>query len=172
MQAAKAAEWQNELAGVVRPQAVKKDKGLDLNLFAPGERAYEYSQKIPNDPNVLMVGGHGNEKTIGGLDAKALAAKIRESPKWQANPGMPVQLIGCNTGSIFSKTIADDLANELGAQVTAPNLLVWYGADGSLAVETGIPTESGFKSGGIPGYFVPSHPSQGGPVGLPARPAR
>lgn len=172
MQAAKAAEWQNELAGVVRPQAPAKEKGLDLNLFSANERASVYSQKIPNDPNVFMVGGHGNEKTIGGLDAKALAAKIRESPKWQANPGMPVQLIGCNTGAIFSRTIADDLANELGTQVTAPNLLVWYGADGTTAVETGIPTDTGFKSGGIPGYFVPSHPSQGGPVGMPSRTPR
>jgi hypothetical protein len=63
------------------------------------------------------------------MSPKELADLIKADKKYR--PGMPVDLLSCNTGKGASP-YAQSLANELNAPVNAPDQFLWYYTDGRL----------------------------------------
>ena len=108
---------------------------VDLKLFNNTEKISVYADKVPDNPNVFTVGGHGNASLVqdangNTLTPAALARLIKANPKYRA--GMDVALLSCETGQ-GPNSFAQKLANELGSgKVSAPTELLWYYSDGTL----------------------------------------
>jgi RHS repeat-associated protein len=93
----------------------------------------------PDRPGILTVYAHGVADKINdfdifkkygrGLDADELAERIRKGSTWK--PGMPVWLKACSTGST-ADGMGQDLADNLGVDVYAPNKYVWYTENGPV----------------------------------------
>jgi len=90
-------------------------------LLAPGAPGHTFANNL-NPPGVYSVVAHGNpfgvRDGITGnfLSAADLAAKIKADPNYK--PGTTVELYACRTGQ---GDFGQQLANELGANVSAPN---------------------------------------------------
>ena len=110
-------------------------KGVNLNLFPPDDKIYNFAKNVRNKPNVFQIGGHGDPSTIEDgssrqrLTARDLAQRIRSHPDYRK--GMTIELLSCNTGT-GSNSIGQQLANELNTTVKAPNQFLWYYSDGRL----------------------------------------
>lgn len=114
----------------------------DLNLFNPNGLYHDtvtYSGgNAWSVPWAYTVAGHGNpgnmEDRRNGIQpifANDLANMIRNDPNWK---GQPVILGACNTGvSRDGKpSFAQQVANKLGVDVTAPMDFSWYARSGML----------------------------------------
>ncbi|NRQ42473.1 RHS repeat protein [Rheinheimera sp. YQF-2] len=109
--------------------------GVDINLFSSNENIHNYAKKVNNTASVLRVGAHGDPTQIVDsigltVSAKKLASMIKAHPKYQ--DGMMVDLLSCNTGK-GENSYAQQLAEELGSPVRAPDEFLWYYSDGKLA---------------------------------------
>ena len=108
---------------------------VDINLFNVRENIFQYAEKVPDDPSVFTVGGHGSpnlmqDENYENLSAADVADLIKSDPKYK--PGMPVKLLSCETGQ-GSNSFAQQLANALGSStVSAPTTLLWYYSNGTL----------------------------------------
>ena len=108
---------------------------VDLKLFNDREVISKYADKVPDNPNVFTIGGHGNPSLIQDADGKSLtpaelAKLIKANPKYKT--GMDVALLSCETGQ-GKDSFAQKLADELGSgTVSAPIELLWYYSDGTL----------------------------------------
>jgi RHS repeat-associated protein len=110
--------------------------GVDINLFSktdPNENLDEYAKDVLRFDYMFVVGGHGSPSDIvnsdstngktGPLDANGLTDMIKTNSKYEE--GKAVALYSCETGS--SPTgLGQQLANQLGVVVFAPNDLMWY----------------------------------------------
>lgn len=125
----------------------------DLNLFNP-TLAHDYSQYNGanhwNIPNVYTVAGHGNPGIVedsrsGKIDRLLpwqLAKIIRDDKNWK---GKPITLGACNTGRKWPdgyggknwNEFAQDLATELGVDVTAPKDFSWYDSQKGMLGSSG-----------------------------------
>ncbi|QIF02262.1 RHS repeat-associated core domain-containing protein [Roseimicrobium sp. ORNL1] len=111
---------------------------VDMNFFSPSEkRIYDSANRAANGLlEVITVGGHGNP--MGMLDTnrrdlspQKLASLIRAHPKFDGK--RPVYLMSCGTGATRRDGLpnfAQQLANELGVTVWAPDQYIWYWDDG------------------------------------------
>lgn len=100
-----------------------------------------------NPPGYYSVAAHGNPSQVADqrfqkpdangnydpkdaprLTPKELADLIRSQPDYK--PGQPVFLVACSTGKGGDKSFAQKLANELGADVTAPTENSWVRSNG------------------------------------------
>jgi fructose-specific component phosphotransferase system IIB-like protein len=122
----------------------------DLNYFSPAERAYSYANAW-SAQGVYTVAAHGNSQIVmnqaQAIRASTLAQAIKADPNYK---GQAVLLGSCNTGKAAPNgdaPFAQQLANSLGAPVTAPLDLVWYGPSGLL----GAADISGPPKNGNPG---------------------
>jgi RHS repeat-associated protein len=133
-------------------------KGDDLGV------ANQRTAPQPGYQDVLMHGDAGdfwiNESGVWHkFSPKDVAQMIRQSGKWK---GGPIRLISCNTGSVANGA-AQQLANELGVKVVAPNSTAWVGRanpsvgtmrpyliDRSLGVRVNMPHKN---SGAWIGFF-------------------
>jgi RHS repeat-associated protein len=110
---------------------------IDLNLFPVNEDIHQYAQNIADQPGQYIVGGHGSPTSMYGPDGAALTpAEVAAQIEFDNNysPGEPVTLVSCDTGapaSDGSPSFAEQLADDLGAPVTAPNSIAWLTPDGS-----------------------------------------
>ncbi|SAK99951.1 RHS repeat-associated core domain-containing protein [Caballeronia ptereochthonis] len=113
-------------------------QGVDLNCFPPGiDRAT--AGRIPTDPNVFSVAGHGNCQGMMApngqmLSAADLAQRIQQHPRYQ--PGMTVQLLACETGR-GQNCFAQQLANSLNTNVVGTNGTIWASLRSSTLAVTG-----------------------------------
>jgi RHS repeat-associated protein len=101
---------------------------------------------ITDTPGSFTLNGHGNSEAVVTddgytTDPKKLAEFIRKQPGYTA--GMPVILAACNTGE-GSNSIAEQLAEELKAPVSAPDEKLWVFEDGSHTITN---SDDGAKSG-------------------------
>jgi hypothetical protein len=88
-----------------------------LNLLPCDDANLRAAQRLRAQPGELLLIAHGTPRTVADLDAAQLAARIRESGRWQ--PGMAVRLDACRAGAGVNP-IAAQLARELGCTVWAP----------------------------------------------------
>ena len=139
--------------------------GVEINLFSPDEAIHHSAKNVANDQVSFNVGGHGNDSSIVDKDRNPLAASelanmIMNHQKYE--PGMRVNLLSCNTGN-FNANIncfAQQLANEINAEVLAPNTLLWYWPDGKVAPYG--KTIDGSIDYQQPGQFYVFKPQNGG----------
>jgi RHS repeat-associated protein len=135
---------QSDPINSVDPSGLKTNQ----NLFNPNDPKgpYQEANAGPATQN-YSVGAHGNQRGIIDADghkmsARDLARKIIDDPNY--TPGEPVDLLACRTGR-GKNNFAQQLANELGADVNAPNDYIWYYPNGSTQV---APAQGGnLKSG-------------------------
>ena len=110
-----------------------------LDLMKPGSSDDQYAPNYPTDNSVYSVFSHGDpqfvyDKRDGStkpLTADALAALIKKDPNY--TPGKPVKLISCNTGT-GKNSLAQQLANDLGANVYAPQDYAGLDQNGNVYV--------------------------------------
>jgi hypothetical protein len=114
-----------------------------VGIGVPGGRAYfdpgETQQRTaaaslpPFDGEYTLV-AHGASDHVFVADhelgAAEVAELIRSDPGWG---GRPVRLLSCNTGR-GEGSIAAQLAERLGVEVTAPDDIAWFSAEGWTAV--------------------------------------
>ena len=101
---------------------------VDINLH---DEVQEYEiwkmAKEFSNPGIITVAGHGNINGVGGscgITVEALADLIRSNSAWDGIKS--IELISCQTGL---GSYPQQLANELGVSVYAPNTFVfWFGA--------------------------------------------
>lgn len=90
------------------------------------------------DPNgTLDVSAHGDAYSIDHLDqsinAKQAADIIRRHPEFT---GQPIRLLSCNTGA-KADGVAQQLANEVGVIVWAPENYLWAHDNGGFSIGPG-----------------------------------
>ncbi|WGG49034.1 RHS repeat-associated core domain-containing protein [Rugamonas sp. DEMB1] len=78
---------------------------------------YAAAVAAPDVVGQLTIFAHGNQQRVNGMNAAALASRIKESGVW--NAGMSIKLDACNTGK-GDFNIAKDLSANLNATVIAP----------------------------------------------------
>jgi len=105
---------------------------VDLNLFPEDEPIYQNSENTPSPNDTFTVGAHGNPGGPVGpsrepITAQDLAIRIRKNPDYQ--PGEIVRLDSCNVGR---GNFPQELANELGTPVQAPDNYVWIYPNGDV----------------------------------------
>jgi RHS repeat-associated protein len=129
------------------PMVWTDPKGLlDLNLHprnASNAKARRYVNRIPSVPEFYSVSTHGNSTYIVNrsnkeLNPAALANIIRRQPNYK--PGTPIALFACNTGT-GTNPFAQQLADQLGIRVYAPDNFVWVYSDGEIVVAPPDETE-------------------------------
>lgn len=106
-------------------------------LVGPGDKLAAAAAWIKPQKGVFDVVVHGSEDAFHVLhngkwvqiDQRALATFMRAS----GYEGGPVRLLSCSTGK-ESGSVAQHLANKLGAQVTAPTDTLWIHPTGSLTI--------------------------------------
>lgn len=116
--------------------------GLEkIIMFSYFRDSYLYSSagRDADRPGILTVYAHGSSRVVNDfswfskygdkIGPEELAKKIIDSGKLQ--PGMPVWLKACNTGS-DKNGFAQKLSNALNSTVLAPNNYVWFDGNGSL----------------------------------------
>jgi RHS repeat-associated protein len=105
----------------------------NLNLFNPStdQTLYGYANNW-NPSGYYSVAGHGDyypngdfAGTLAGLTPQQLAQLIQKDPNWKKQP---IVIRGCGAGKGGNKSFAQQLANILNTQVTAPNAIgQWNG---------------------------------------------
>ncbi|MEV4728928.1 hypothetical protein [Saccharopolyspora sp. NPDC049426] len=118
--------------------------GAGLSFTKPPVTNYfgraEWAHKRPRcsvDPNRFTVEMHGGPNGVKfkhiDLDAKELAEIIRGSSGYKE--GTPIRLVSCETGADVpdgSKNFAQQLSEELGVEVLAPNTNAWVDNHGNI----------------------------------------
>ncbi|MEV4648760.1 hypothetical protein [Saccharopolyspora sp. NPDC049357] len=118
--------------------------GAGLSFTKPPVTNYfgraEWAHKRPRcsvDPNRFTVEMHGGPNGVKfkhiDLDAKELAEIIRGSSGYKE--GTPIRLVSCETGADApdgSKNFAQQLSEELGVEVLAPNTNAWVDNHGNI----------------------------------------
>ncbi|HGC5187066.1 TPA: RHS repeat-associated core domain-containing protein, partial [Escherichia coli] len=107
---------------------------VDINHFPVNEDIRNYAEKVWNNPNIITIGTHGDPQSVydenyNKIDVKTLANEVRNHPKFK--PGMSVRLLSCNTGK-GNNSFAQQLADELGVRVYAPDQYDWYYSNGKV----------------------------------------
>ncbi|GCG05163.1 type IV secretion protein Rhs [Escherichia coli] len=107
---------------------------VDINHFPVNEDIRNYAEKVWNNPNIITIGAHGDPQSVydenyNKIDVKTLANEVRNHPKFK--PGMSVRLLSCNTGK-GNNSYAQQLADELGVRVYAPDQYDWYYSNGKV----------------------------------------
>ncbi|HBE7367748.1 TPA: RHS repeat protein [Escherichia coli] len=107
---------------------------VDINHFPVNEDIRNYAEKVWNNPNIITIGTHGDPQSVydenyNKIDVKTLANEVRNHPKFK--PGMSVRLLSCNTGK-GNNSYAQQLADELGVRVYAPDQYDWYYSNGKV----------------------------------------
>lgn len=125
----------------LRPHLHSTEGGM--SAFAPpnatdGSQRYAHknelytANQVPSIPGQFVVDMHGSPDAVRvgdtPLSPRDLADVIRANPDYD---GGPVSLLGCNTGS-RSDGFAAQLAQELGAPVTAPSSDAWVDHNGNV----------------------------------------
>ncbi|HEX7245792.1 MAG TPA: hypothetical protein VF245_09530 [Solirubrobacterales bacterium] len=94
----------------------------------------EAAKSLPPFPGEYTLDAHGRSDCVvfdgRELGASEIAELIRADERWR---GRPVRLFSCNTGR-GENPVAGELAKLLGVRVTAPDDLVWSGADDWVGV--------------------------------------
>jgi RHS repeat-associated protein len=103
----------------------------DINLFPRAQKQWGSAQ-LYDPPEVFSVAGHGNPQTMydpngNPLTPQDIANRVEANPNYMI--GEPVSLLSCSTGQGVN-SFAQQLANILGAPVTAPDNLVWLTTNG------------------------------------------
>ncbi|QRF55106.1 RHS repeat-associated core domain-containing protein [Variovorax paradoxus] len=105
---------------------------VDIKHFPSHESICGFADLVPDNPKRISVGGHGtplHDCNNVPLTVQEIADEIRAHSKYKK--GMGVDLLSCSTGA-GSASYAQQLANELGATVRAPDTLLWYYSNGAL----------------------------------------
>ncbi|EJF7618577.1 RHS repeat protein, partial [Escherichia coli] len=107
---------------------------VDINHFPVNEDIRNYAEKVWINPNIITIGTHGDPQSVydenyNKIDVKTLANEVRNHPKFK--PGMSVRLLSCNTGK-GNNSYAQQLADELGVRVYAPDQYDWYYSNGKV----------------------------------------
>ncbi|EIN0460638.1 RHS repeat protein, partial [Escherichia coli] len=107
---------------------------VDINHFPVNEDIRNYAEKVWNNPNIITIGTHGDPQSVydenyNKIDVKTLANEVRNHLKFK--PGMSVRLLSCNTGK-GNNSYAQQLADELGVRVYAPDQYDWYYSNGKV----------------------------------------
>jgi hypothetical protein len=114
------------------PESIDTRKGVDLNLFSPNDpkNLDDFAKIVTRSVDTFVVGGHGFSTGIEGpngiMTAQELATEIKTSSNYK---GQSVTLFSCNTGASLTG-FAQQLSDELGVPVHAPDNLLWYYSDG------------------------------------------
>jgi len=129
------------------------------SFVGSGRRFFSgYADKVSPKSGIYQVGAHGNpslivDQTGETISPKELADKIKSGPKYKS--GQSVELLSCNTRT-GNNLDAQQVANELGAKVSAPNQYMWYGSDGGLT-PMGM-TPAGKMDMSAPGKMIDFYP--------------
>lgn len=87
---------------------------------------------VPPFPGEYVLDTHGTPSSVAVdgavLDASQFAEVVAHETDWN---GEPIRLFSCSTGQ-DAEGFAQQLANQLGVDVTAPTQAVWSSADGSV----------------------------------------
>jgi RHS repeat-associated protein len=135
----------------------------ELNLFNPQEGAFHERAALYQSPiGIFTVAGHGSPGFMEGADARAmstsaLAAQIMAHPKF--SDAQQLQLASCNTGK-GAASIAQQLANETGKPVTAPNNFLFFRSNGSFYLGDAHPFKGTYVQG-TSGDWVTFYPRTG-----------
>jgi hypothetical protein len=124
--------------------------------YTPGDtRLRTAAEALPPFPGEYTVDLHGTpERVVVGdssLDAGQLAELVQADPRWN---NRPVRLFSCLTGQ-GDRPIAQELADHLGAEVTAPTDLVWSDSAGEHLVAPGVWKTIGGTQVMVPGPEAP-----------------
>jgi RHS repeat-associated protein len=114
---------------------------FDMNLLFGKEKPWGDKAHLSNQE--FTVGGHGFplymlDSNGEQIPASKLAALIKADPKY--DPSKPVRLQVCETGQYLQSNVppfGQQLADELGSVVLAPNTKVIIGSDGSTRLPGG-----------------------------------
>ena len=119
-----------------------------------GDPLYGPAQAIPPEPGSYTVVMHGNsDSTYVGADpisADDLGTMLENDPNYH---GEPVRLFSCETGQ-GTDPYAQELADRLGVDVSAPDQLAWADINGNTFVTSANGTD-------IYGRPVPNVPYDG-----------
>jgi hypothetical protein len=131
------------------PVSYVDPRGLEKEIFfSKFGDSFLYNAAInePDKPGILTVYGHGSPRVMNGpawfshygkaLNHLQVAEQIKNGGNWK--PGMPIWLKACGTGS-SDGTFAQDLANDLGVPVFAPDKWVWYDKNGAIGIFGKLP---------------------------------
>jgi RHS repeat-associated protein len=124
------------------------------NLIGTGDSLTDAVQWITPQNGAFDVVVHGTENSFDVLhngtwvviDQRSLATYIQNNG-WN---GEPIRLISCSTGA-SSTGIAQDLANKLGVNVTAPDNTIWIHPSGALTIGPSATINNGSWNTFIPG---------------------
>ncbi len=113
---------------------------LDANWIDPTDRTRQFAANRPDvDPDGMFdVVVHGSPDAVRyDLDGRQIMIDHRVAADLITNDanytGGPIRLLSCNTGC-RSDGFAQNLANRLGVEVTAPDNTLWYWPNGSSAI--------------------------------------
>jgi hypothetical protein len=127
--------------------------------YTPGDtRLRTAAEALPPFPGEYTVDLHGTPDSVvvgaSSLDAGQLSELVKADPNWN---NRPVRLFSCLTGQ-GDRPIAQELADHLGRDVTAPTDLVWSDATGRYFVAPGVWKTVGGTNVMLPGV----EPADGG----------
>lgn len=131
---------------------------VDLNYFAPYDQPNYDGANNTNNHGVFTIAGHGNHVTMVNkfrtpISANDVASDIKSHPNYKK--GMGVKVYACNVGST-DDGFAQELANELGDTVHAPNTFSWMSPNGFIGLYGETSNETIDRSS--PGKFVTFYP--------------
>ncbi len=131
---------------------------IDFIMDSQDKAGIYASRRNDIDPNgMLDVTGHGNSNLVKWgkipVDAKRAAEIIKRDPQYR---GQPIRLLSCSTGS-RPDGFAQQLANQLGVTVLAPNDFLWPYPDGRFTIGPGewVDYPNGIRK------FEPRYPHNG-----------
>lgn len=137
-------------------QSTYADTGMDTDVgysFLPVEHQAA-SWHVPEFPGEYVLDTHGTADSVAvngvALSAPDFAEVVAHETDWT---GEPIRLFSCNTGEEVGG-FAQQLANELGTEVTAPTEEVWSVQGGEPVVGNGV-----FDP--VAGCFLPPVPPSG-----------
>ncbi|QDH10640.1 hypothetical protein FE634_21390 [Nocardioides dongxiaopingii] len=137
-------------------QATYADLGMDTDVgysFLPVEDQ-AFAWHVPEFPGEYVLDTHGTADFVAvdgvALSAPDFAEVVAHETDWT---GEPIRLFSCNTGE-EAGGFAQQLANELGTEVTAPTEQVWSVQGGEPVIGSGV-----FDP--VAGCFLPAVPPSG-----------
>jgi hypothetical protein len=137
-------------------QATYADMGMDTDVgysFLPAEHQAA-AWHVPEFPGEFVLDTHGTADSVAvdgvALSAPDFAEVVAHETDWD---GEPIRLFSCNTGE-EAGGFAQQLANELGTEVTAPTEQVWSVQGGEPVIGNGV-----FDP--VAGCFLPPLPPSG-----------